>query len=109
MQFQAGKRYLSRAVFFLLSRQGDLDKWICEENAENTEKRTATCKKISKGLSRTNGGIKVRDLRSFAEYKAEKMKDPAFAAEYRRLQPEMAVIRAMIDGREAKSCFKILV
>lgn len=40
-------------------------------------------------------------MKTFDEFKAEQMKDPEFAAEYQRLQPEMAVIRAMIDGREA--------
>jgi transcriptional regulator with XRE-family HTH domain len=35
------------------------------------------------------------------EYKAEQMKDPAFAAAYEEIQPEMAVIRAIVEAREA--------
>ena len=33
------------------------------------------------------------------EYKEKKMKDPEFAAAYEEMQPEMNVIRAMIDAR----------
>ena len=33
------------------------------------------------------------------EYKAMKMKDPEFAAAYAEIQPEMQVIRAMIDAQ----------
>ena len=33
------------------------------------------------------------------EYKEKKMKDPAFAAAYEEMQPEMNVIRALIDAR----------
>ncbi|MBQ0026509.1 MAG: helix-turn-helix transcriptional regulator [Lachnospiraceae bacterium] len=33
------------------------------------------------------------------EYKQKKMKDPAFAKAYEDLQPEMNVVRAMIDAR----------
>ena len=33
------------------------------------------------------------------EYKNKKMKDPVFAEEYVKLQPEMNVIRAIIDAR----------
>ena len=33
------------------------------------------------------------------EYKRKKMKDPEFADAYIKMQPEMNVIRAMIDAR----------
>ncbi len=33
------------------------------------------------------------------EYKEKKMKDPKFAAAYEELQPELNVIRALIDAR----------
>ena len=35
------------------------------------------------------------------EYKAEQMKNPAFAAAYEEIQPEMAIIRAIVEAREA--------
>ena len=35
------------------------------------------------------------------EYKAEQMKNPAFAAAYDEIQPEMAIIRAIVEAREA--------
>ena len=34
------------------------------------------------------------------EFKAEQMKDPAFAKAYKEIQPEIAVIQAMIEARE---------
>ena len=36
------------------------------------------------------------------EYKAEKMKDPEFAKAYEEVQPEMNVIRAIIEARTAQ-------
>lgn len=40
-------------------------------------------------------------MKSLKEYKAQCMKDPAFAKAYEDIQPEMAVIQAIIDAREA--------
>lgn len=37
----------------------------------------------------------------FNEYLAEQLKDPEFKREYEALQPEHAVIQAMIDARKA--------
>ena len=37
------------------------------------------------------------------EYKEKKMKEPAFAEAYAELQPEMNVIRAMIDARISRN------
>lgn len=37
------------------------------------------------------------------EFKTEQMKDPAFAKAYKEIQPEIAVIQAMIEAREKKS------
>lgn len=36
------------------------------------------------------------------EYKAKKMEDPAFALAYDEIQPEMNVVRAMIDARTSQ-------
>ena len=33
------------------------------------------------------------------EYKDKRMQDPSFAKEYEAVQPEMNIIRAMIDAR----------
>ena len=40
-------------------------------------------------------------MKSLKEYKAQCMKDPAFAKAYEEIQPEMAVIQAIIDARES--------
>ncbi|MBQ9437077.1 MAG: helix-turn-helix transcriptional regulator [Lachnospiraceae bacterium] len=37
------------------------------------------------------------------EYKTKKMQDPAFAQAYEEIQPEMNVIRAMIDARTSQN------
>lgn len=38
-------------------------------------------------------------IMTLKEYKSKRMQDPEFAQEYAALQPEMNVIRAMIDAR----------
>lgn len=37
---------------------------------------------------------------TFQEYKRKRLQNPEFRAEYERLQPEMSILRAMIDARE---------
>lgn len=37
---------------------------------------------------------------SFKEYLDEQMKDPAFAEEWERLEPEYAVIKAILDAQD---------
>ena len=38
-------------------------------------------------------------MKTLQQVKAEQMQDPVFAKEYEAIQPEMDVIRAMIDAR----------
>ena len=40
-------------------------------------------------------------MMTFDEFKAQQLKDPEFAKLYREMQPEMNLIRAMVDAREA--------
>lgn len=40
-------------------------------------------------------------MSGFEKYLAERMKDPAFKAEYDALEPEFSIIQAMIDARKA--------
>jgi len=40
-------------------------------------------------------------MKSLKAYKTQCMKDPAFAAAYEEIQPEMAIIQAIIDARES--------
>ena len=40
-------------------------------------------------------------MMTFDEFKAQQMQDPEFAKLYREIQPEMNLIRAMVDAREA--------
>lgn len=38
-------------------------------------------------------------MKTLSEYKSEQMKDPVFRKEYEAIQPEMEVIRAIVDAR----------
>lgn len=38
-------------------------------------------------------------MKTLKEFKAEQMKDPEFAKEYEAIQPEMNIIRALVDAR----------
>ena len=40
-------------------------------------------------------------MKSLKEFKAEQMKDPAFAAAYAEVEPETNIIRAIVDTRIA--------
>jgi len=40
-------------------------------------------------------------MTDFDTYVAEKLKDPAYKAEYDALEPEFAIIHAMIDARKS--------
>ena len=42
-------------------------------------------------------------MRTLEDVTKELMKDPEFAREYEAIQPEMDIIRAMIDARHAKN------
>lgn len=42
-------------------------------------------------------------MRTFKQFSDEQMKDPEFAAEYEDIQPEMDVIRAMIEARTSQN------
>ena len=46
---------------------------------------------------------KAGDSMNLKDYKNEKMKDPAFALAYEEIQPELNVIRAMIEARTAQN------
>lgn len=42
-------------------------------------------------------------MRTLAHYKEEQMKDHDFAQAYEKLRPEMELLKAMIDAREASN------
>lgn len=41
-------------------------------------------------------------MTNFDEYLAEQMKDPEFKAEYDALEPELAIVQAIINARKLK-------
>ncbi|MBQ3664465.1 MAG: helix-turn-helix transcriptional regulator [Clostridia bacterium] len=42
-------------------------------------------------------------MKSINEYMAEQMRDPEFAKAYEEIQPEMTVIRAIVDARTSRN------
>ena len=42
-------------------------------------------------------------MRTFSQFLDEQMKDPEFAAAYEEIQPEMDVIRAIVDARTSQN------
>lgn len=42
-------------------------------------------------------------MKSLDEYKAEQLQNPEFAKEYNDIQPEMEVIKALVDARNARN------
>ncbi|MBR5760920.1 Helix-turn-helix [Lachnospiraceae bacterium YSD2013] len=42
-------------------------------------------------------------MKTFKEFVDEQLKDPEFAAEYDAIQPEMDVIRAIVDARTSQN------
>ena len=42
-------------------------------------------------------------MKTFKEFVNEQLKDPEFAAEYDAIQPEMDVIRAIVDARTSQN------
>ena len=42
-------------------------------------------------------------MKTLQDYKNEQMKDPEFAKAYKELEPEMAVIRAIIEARTSQN------
>lgn len=47
--------------------------------------------------------MKQVSVMNLKDYKKEKMKDPVFAKAYEEIQPEMNVIRAMIEARTSQN------
>jgi len=45
----------------------------------------------------------VTTMKTFKEFVDEQLKDPEFAAEYDAIQPEMDVIRAIVDARTSQN------
>ena len=41
-------------------------------------------------------------MKRLTDFKAEQMKDPAFASAYMEVEPEMNIIRAIVDTRIAQ-------
>ena len=42
-------------------------------------------------------------MKTLQQVKAEQMQDPVFAEEYERIQPEMDVIRAIVEARTSQN------
>ena len=58
--------------------------------------------KRQKDIGKTSGKGMVSDMK-FDDYLQEQLKDPDFKKEWNDIQPEMDVIRAIIDAREEQN------
>ena len=56
-------------------------------------------KELSTALLRKRNYIQRRTCMTLQEYKKQKMQNPDFSAAYDEIQPEMDIIRAIIDAR----------
>ena len=45
-------------------------------------------------------------MQKFSDFLEEQLKDPEFRKEYEAIQPEMAVIRALVDARISRNLTK---
>lgn len=45
----------------------------------------------------------VNKMKTLKEYKKEQLNDPEFRREYEAIQPELNVLKAMIDARELRN------
>lgn len=69
-----------------------------ELNAEDAAVRNRKSKKVPRGLSAEKGERQMST--KFDDFLKEQLQDPEFKKEYDALQPERAVIQAMIDARK---------
>ena len=42
-------------------------------------------------------------MKTLSQYKAKQLRNPAFATEYENIQPEMEVIRALVEARNSQN------
>lgn len=70
---------------------------LCQKDAEDTCFRDRTCKAVPCRLSQPKG---VLQMTNFNDFLNEQMKDPEFKAEWDALDPEFAVIEAILAARK---------
>ena len=75
-------------IFFLLRRQDNPYEWVYQKNSKNAPQRDNRI--ILKG---------VRIMKTLNEFFNQQMQDPEFRSEYEKIQPEMDIIRAIVDAR----------
>ena len=70
---------------------------IYEEDAEDASGRNREGKEVSKRLSSEEGGWRMSV--KFDDFLQEQMQDAEFKKEYDELQPERAIMQAIVDAR----------
>lgn len=89
---------ITRVLYFFFCGKEDRPyKRIHKENPENTPRRDSDREKIPCGIYRAKGELLMSDFRKFLD---EQLEDPEFKAEWDALQPERALVQAMIDARK---------
>lgn len=89
---------ITRVLYFFCDRQKDYPyERLCQKDAEDTCFRDRTCKAVPCRLSQPKG---VLQMTNFNDFLNEQMKDPEFKAEWDALDPEFAVIEAILAARK---------
>lgn len=83
--------------FFVIGRRIILTNGFVKKTPEDTCFRDRTCKAVPCRLSQPKG---VLQMTNFNDFLNEQMKDPEFKAEWDALDPEFAVIEAILAARK---------
>lgn len=89
---------ISRVLYFFCWETSGSHKRFHQENAENADRRKRARQTILERLYGTRGGT---NMSKYSDFLAEQLTDPAVKAEYDALEPEFAIIQAMIDARKS--------
>ena len=94
---QVRLRHYPCAVLFCDRQKDHPYERLCQKDAEDTCFRDRTCKAVPCRLSQPKG---VLQMTNFNDFLNEQMKDPEFKAEWDALDPEFAVIEAILAARK---------
>ncbi|WP_423791834.1 helix-turn-helix domain-containing protein, partial [Mitsuokella jalaludinii] len=76
------------------------NKWIRQKDQQDTTKGNPLSKRAACRLHTATGGFMMKSLQ---EFKAKRMKDPAFAKAYAESEPEINIIRAIVEARNRQN------
>lgn len=96
-----GGRCCQGAVLLFQGRDHRSDEWVHQEKCEDPEKRARESQTLYDCFSFKGVAMNIDDLRTLDDLHSESMQNPEYAEAWENLQPELAVIRAIIDARSS--------